>query len=72
MDEAEYNMKYYVDRRGRHIPPRIQRLRQITLRCTVLAGYLAALKYELIFFFLLIFLCFLLPYLSVIHLFRPR
>lgn len=40
MDEAEYDMKYYVDRRGRHMPPRIQRLWQITPRCTSCVGQL--------------------------------
>lgn len=55
MDEAEYDMKYYVDRRGRHMPPRIQRLRQITPRCTVLASFLAVLKYERMFFLNLFF-----------------
>ena len=72
MDEAQYNMKYYVDRRGRHMSPRIQRRRQITPRCTVLASYLAVFEYERMFFFLTYFLCFLLLSLSVIRLFHPR
>ena len=73
MDEAQYNMKYYVDRRGRHMSPRIQRRRQITPRCTVLASYLAVFEYErMFFFFKTYFLCFLLLSLSVIRLFHPR
>ena len=58
MDEAQYNMKYYVDRRGRHMSPRIQRRRQITPRCTVLASYLAVFEYERMFFFFNLFFVF--------------
>lgn len=70
MDEAEYNMKYYVDRRGRHNASSNPKAEADNTSVHCVGHLLSSFEIRTNVFFLTYFLCFLL--LSVIRLFRPR